>query len=221
MNKNAERTQHDIRIRITVLVVILAIATFGLLSGSLARFVEKKAGTDVSRVATFDFDVVDQNDIPLAGGDTAQINLFSTVETSMPGTGERLIAPGSAGGFEIRVSNKSDVPIQPIINLLETNAGGVPIVYCYEGKYYSSAELVNGRVGNRTITGNLTGMKADFASKAPTIAVGAPSVVFPVTWEWAFSTENPMGNERDTALGLRGTDQVILTVECTIEQVLA
>ncbi len=209
-------------LRLGVLVSLFAVATFILISGSLARHAGRASGENTTRVASFDYNVTDQRGNPLASLDAQSLSLFDTnVDMTLGGRRDRVIAPGAQGDFEIQVKNRSEVPIVPTLSITETNGGGIPIVYGYNGRYFTSQMGPGARVGDITIAGDMAQLNATLAADASVMDVGTPMRKIPITWHWMFDTGAVQANEKDTQLGLRGQDKVILKVQCLVEQVSA
>ena len=122
-------------LRVSLIILLLAVVTICIISGTLAKYVETVSGTDTARVAKFEYTAT-------AGGTTlttspVAINLFNTVDDvevydpagHNANGGTKLVAPGTYGYFNVVATNLSEVKVGVTYNITETNAGNVPIVY--------------------------------------------------------------------------------------------
>ncbi|MBR3696832.1 MAG: hypothetical protein IKM97_00940 [Clostridia bacterium] len=133
--------------RVSLVILLLAVITMSLTSGTLAKYVETVYGTDSARVAKFEYTAT-------AGGTTlttspVAIDLFNTeddTEVYDPEghnlNSQKLVAPGTFGHFDVVTTNLSEVEVGVSYTIEETNAGNVPIVYFVKDsnnnvRYYS------------------------------------------------------------------------------------
>lgn len=232
---------------IALVVLLAAVVTMTIISGTLAKYVETVRGTDSARVAKFDYEAT-------VGGQTLTatpqaINLFNTVnDAQVYGTGvnkngnDKLIAPGTSGHFDVVVNNKSEVDIAVSYEITETNAGNVPIVYYIKDgsttKYYSAKVsdtsvavgsdiaselgLANG-AAQVTINGDLaamaTAINGQLAATDGT-AANATTKTTTVGWFWAFGDAEHNVNTADTTLGKAATPATVsVNIGVTFTQV--
>lgn len=232
-----------------ILALVLAvIMSLSLASGTMAKYIHAVKGKDVARVAQFEVGVQSYDDRSGTDDRTswtageAAVNLLSTTtdDTGVYNTsvsafdssgGVKLVAPGTSGGFQIGVSNYSEVAVKTTFSLVETFVSDqkIPIVYTYKGQNYSSYGGTNFVVGGKLINGSLTDLgtaiSAEIGSLAPSNGSTAVSAAAQgITWIWAFEGADLQTNAKDTALAVdsntSGLDQptITLTITCTAEQ---
>lgn len=211
-------------LRLALLVLLLAVVTMSVISGTLAKYVESVTGTDTARVAKFEYTLSGMT----GDGDTKTLNLFDSVtDTGILGNlandGKKLVAPGSEGSINVELTNKSEVKISAGFTLTETNAGNIPIVYKYNNAYYSSVIPANTEVTlhdggtTATVTGDLSALAAAVGNATP-VNQNATSTIS-LGWAWAFTGDGTAQSDAsDTTLGKDGTATVELEVKCDVTQ---
>lgn len=206
-------------LRLSLLVLLLAVITMSVISGTLAKYVESVSATDTARVAKFEYSLSGLDK------DTQKINLFDTTSDSgIVGdqTSQKLIAPGTNGSLTVTLTNSSEVAISAGFTLTETNASNIPIVYGYNSKYYSSVipegEQVKIHSGDTAISieGDLNALAAAVGSSESIGKNGTKDIS--LTWAWAFEGTTTQTNTKDTELGKAGTATVKLEVKCDVTQ---
>lgn len=238
----------DKTVRTTLILTIAVLMTLSLVSGTMAKYVHATKGKDVARVAQFELEIQsyddrgDNSDATRWTAAEASVNLFHTttndsgVYDASAGNfdsngGVKLIAPGTTGGFQINVSNYSEVAVKPSFTLSETfiEDKKIPIVYTYRNLHYSSYTEPSLTVGGKFITGGLAELGVALSTQVGNLGPsnGSAAVSTPVqsvTWTWAFEAADVQTNEKDTALGvdanLAGLDPptITLSLTCTAEQ---
>jgi len=144
-------------LRVASLALVLTLITTCLLANTLAKYTKTLSGYDSARVAKFEFaaeidtfsaggSIGGSTDLTAAG---TSINLFTTSHGSDVGTtvdsdgGDKLVAPGIYGGFELVVTGESEVATRLTLTIKETNDSNtdttIPLFYSYDGKYYANA----------------------------------------------------------------------------------
>lgn len=215
-------------LRLGLVALLLVAITMSIISGTLAKYVDSFNGSDSARVAKFEYTV--------AGLDkeNSKIDIFETVtDTGIVhhNDSSKLIAPGTNGSFEVTLTNKSEVLIKADYTFTETNTGKVPVVYEYNGSYYSSVLPVDAEVtlhagdaDKAKVVGDLTALGAAIGD-ATEVRYDETKVIT-VNWAWAFEGEETadpadatQSDDTDTVFGKAGTDTVTLDVQCDIEQV--
>ena len=221
-------------LKIALIILLLAIVTMSIISGTLSKYVETVSGTDSARVAKFDYTAkVGETEFTTTA---ASINLFNTVnDTEVYGTSanintQKLVAPGTVGHFNIDVSNSSEVKVKVTYTISETNAGNIPIVYFLKQgdtiKYYSAkvsesttvtvgadVQAVTGATA-ATINGTLSDMAdvlyTELAASDGLTAV-TPATTTTIGWFWAFGDGTTSVDNADTSLGTAETLATVTT----------
>lgn len=211
-------------LRLALLVLLLAVVTMSVISGTLAKYVESVTGTDTARVAKFEYTLTGMT----GDGDTKTLNLFDTAtDTGILGNlasdGKKLVAPGSEGSIDVVLTNTSEVKISAGFTLTETNTNKIPIVYKYNNAYYSSVIPANTEVTlhdggtTATVTGDLSALAAAVGNATP-VNQNATSTIS-LGWAWAFTGDGTTQTDSsDTTLGKAGSATVELKVKCDVTQ---
>ncbi len=210
-------------LRLGLLIILLVAITMSIIAGTLAKYVESVTATDSARVAKFEYELsgIDNN--------TQTINLFDTANdtgilSNLKNDSKKLIAPGTDGSLTVKLTNKSEVAISAGFTLTETNDNDIPIVYGYNGKYYSSViptgTSVTVHSGEQAITveGDLTAL-ATAVGNAESVKQNLSKDIS-LTWAWAFEGDGTTQTDvTDTTLGNAGTATVQLQVKCDVTQI--
>ena len=211
-------------LRLALLVLLLAVVTMSVISGTLAKYVESVTGTDTARVAKFEYTLSGMT----GDGDTKTLKLFDTVSdtgilNNLAGDGKKLVAPGSEGSIDVVLTNTSEVKISAGFTLTETNTNKIPIVYKYNNAYYSSVIPANTEVTlhdggtTATVTGDLSALAAAVGNATP-VNQNATSTIS-LGWAWAFTGDGTTQTDSsDTTLGKAGSATVELKVKCDVTQ---
>lgn len=217
-----KQTKQSSTLRTGLLVLALAIASFGLLAGTLAQHVAGE-GAYAGNVR-FEFTAFDQNGNTLS--EQGQIiDLFETSDLNVQDIVDetKLIAPGTSGVFSITAANSGTVPANVTITFTEENSGGIPVVYTFNGLNYTSVAPVAGTVGGLPISGDIAALSAAVGAQLnSSVSAAGTTVTLPVTWAWAFDANDAQTDSGDTALGTAGADNaatIKLFVSCTAVQI--
>lgn len=208
-------------------LLVLAMLTTCVISGTFAKYTTSTAGTDKARVAYWGFDQ----------GATTDINLFDGTYTNVKASGEvdgfsNVVAPGTsksstfAFGYTNYKTDKITAPevaytftVTPTItgdyDELDANTSfkwtlqktAAPVV-----KYDTVAELL---AAIKALSGDNSGTKEYAAGQLPDAFTSADET-YAIGWEWAFE-----GNDAaDTALGNSQTlENVTFAITITATQV--
>lgn len=193
----------------SVLLVAVLLSTCAI-SGTFAKYTSKATASDTARVAKWDIEVEDTNIAVTGAQPTVTFDLFNCTDTNVDTDGsgaEKVIAPGTAGSFELTIENLSEVKAKYTIELSETNAGNIPLKYSIDNTTWvdSVAELTMTALTDQEIGMN--------ATKNQT-----------VYWKWVFegTAEGAHAGQTDatdTELGIAGTATVTITATITVTQV--
>lgn len=198
--------------RLASVLLVCVLLTTSVISGTFAKYISTASGSDTARVAKWDIEVEDTK----LGVDNATIvfDLFSTINDTGNTADETdvaddLIAPGTAGSFEIDISNKSEVNAKYTIKLTEWNDNAIPLQYSVDGTNWEDS------VADLTMT----------ALTDVAIPMSTGSANQTVYWRWVFDNEESgdghegQTNAYDTALGLLGTPVVTIQATIIVEQI--
>ena len=203
--------------RIASVLLVAVLFTTCAISGTFAKYTSSATGSDTARVAKWSIEV-EGTEIGVAGGTTVAFDLFSTVndtgnsaddEDVENGTdGDNIIAPGTAGSFELSIENKSEVNAKYTVALSETNTGDIPLQYSVDGSAWvdSIAELTMSA---------LTDVEIDMGANSTNT----------IYWRWVFEgttsgAHDGQTDETDTALGSADVAATVtITATITVTQV--
>ena len=192
-------------ISITLLVVMIALI---LVSGTYAKYTSSATGSDSARVAKWAFNV-GGTDI---ASNTFKFDLFKTIKDSdgneendvVSANGDKVIAPGTSGSFDISLENKSEVSAKYGVKFTVSNGKNIPIQFSTDGN---------------TWTDSLTNIAAD-DTKTKLAPNGTKTIT--VQWKWAYEDTNEDTKEttdaKDLALGTAGTATITVSAEVTATQ---
>ncbi len=167
--------------RVASAMLVAALLTTCVISGTFAKYTSSASGTDTATVAKWSFKV-NAEQIAKSGDEaTVKFNLFDTIKDE-DGTKETdviadKIAPGTSGSFAITLSNDSEVNAKYTIALNETNDSNVPIQYSLDGATYGTLA---------SLATALTDQSIEMTSGSETKTI---------YWKWAYDGE-------DTSLGI-------------------
>ena len=188
-NKAMKKKNYN-SIKIFAILLLLVMLVLMLIVGTYAKYTTKIEGSDSSVVAKWAWQI---NDTDVSKSDTEfSFNLFDTIkdtdgnnETDVKTT---KIAPGTKGGFEIKVENLSEVNANYNLTLKET-----------KGQDISDAKIEYSIIGTDKATDwttdintfNLTNTLLDMETGSNTLTV---------YWRWAYSPSETQ-DDADTAVG--------------------
>ena len=188
-NKAMKKKNYN-SIKIFAILLLLVMLVLMLIVGTYAKYTTEIEGSDSSVVAKWAWQI---NDTDVSKSDTEfSFNLFDTIkdtdgnnETDVKTT---KIAPGTKGGFEIKVENLSEVNANYNLTLKET-----------KGQDISDAKIEYSIIGTDKATDwttdintfNLTNTLLDMETGSNTLTV---------YWRWAYSPSETQ-DDADTAVG--------------------
>ncbi|MBQ4136543.1 MAG: hypothetical protein IJD67_00390 [Clostridia bacterium] len=195
----------------SVLLVAVLLSTCAI-SGTFANYTTTQTATATATVAKWDIEV-DGTDIAVTSAPTITFDLAETW-TDYDGSTEtevsnKLLAPGTAGSFDFKITNNSEVSAKYNVSLQEsiTNLPGTvaegdfPVEYSTDNAHWSKD------ITDAVASGNL--------------AMEGGETTVTVYWRWQF-LETDAANAIDTALGIQGQTAapvVTITATITVEQV--
>lgn len=231
-----------------------ALITSCFVGGTMAKYTSTASGSDTARAAKWSI-LVNGNDIATAQDQKMDFDLFGTVagDTGVhdnyidgeldndadvmdidANTGNTIIAPGTAGKFNLEITNMSEVTADITIKLAEQDTGDIPILYSFgdADSWHTYGDLV-AQVDSK-YKGDWGSMLAALSDLGDSTALDrvqpAETVSIPVYWKWAYEKEDGVEGDdyaqtdaSDTAIGVAaaaGTPQnVTITATVTATQV--
>jgi hypothetical protein len=191
--------------RIAAFLLVAALLSICVVSGTYAKYTSEITGTDTARVAKWDVQV---NNVTAGSKDgavakTFEFDLFKTIidtidassaETDMDPTDGSIIAPGTQGSFIINLHNASQVTAEYTVEFEVTNTKNIPIEF--------------------SVNNGAWGSLADITTAVPLAINGDGEIK--VAWRWVFEDGN---DANDTALGLDGSATITVAAVVTATQV--
>lgn len=176
-------------VKFIMFVLLITIVAIVLVAGTYAKYTSKVSGESTATVAKWSIKV--NNNELAVGNSTVTFNLFETINDTGNTAQETdvkagLIAPGTAGSFNLKVKNESEVTAKYSIDFVLTNTSNIPIEFSTDGT---------------TWTNSIT------APAEKLLAVGAPEDTITVQWRWGFegtdsvNYKTTQNDVTDTTLG--------------------
>lgn len=231
-----------------------ALITSCFVGGTMAKYTSTASGSDTARAAKWSI-LVNGKDIATAENQQMDFDLFGTVagDTGVHNnyidgeldndadvmdidatTGDTIIAPGTAGQFNLEITNMSEVTADITIKLAEQDTGDIPILYSFgDADSWHTYKDLAAQVDS-TYDGDWGSMLAALSDLGDRTALDrvqpAETVSIPVYWTWAYEKEDGVEgadyaqtDASDTAIGVAaaaGTPQnVTITATVTATQV--
>ncbi len=188
------------KIAVVLLLAVVAVGSY-FVSGTYAKYSRALSGSDEATVAKFSVTATDLNK-----EQNATIDLFGTLkEANVTDAEENVkadrIAPGTGGQFTTTLTNASEVDVEAVVTLSETNTNNVPIEYSLDKTTWKTASDFTDKV------------TLDYDTKTG----GTTTDDVTVYWRWAIDAQ---ADADDTALGEMATAPKVTTkVTVTFNQV--
>lgn len=188
------------KVAVVLLLAVVAVGSY-FVSGTYAKYSRALSGSDEATVAKFSVTATDLNK-----EQNATIDLFGTLkEANVTDAEENVkadrIAPGTGGQFTTTLTNASEVDVEAVVTLSETNASNVPIEYSLDKTTWKKASDLTGKV------------TLDYDTKTG----GTTTDDVTVYWRWAIDAQ---ADADDTTLGEMATAPKVTTkVTVTFNQV--
>ncbi len=196
-------------ISITLLLVMIALV---LVSGTYAKYTSSATGSsDSVRVAKWTFKV---GDADITKSNTFTFDLFKTINDANGSTetdvasskGDKVIAPGTSGSFDIVLTNASEVSAKYGIKYTVTNENKIPVQFSTDGATWSKS---------------LTDVAASDTDTKLAANNGTKTIT--VQWKWAYEDTNEStkaeSEAKDLELGKAGTATISVSAEVTATQI--
>jgi hypothetical protein len=176
-------------------LLVLAMITTCVISGTFAKYTSTASGSDEATVAKWSIKVNDTEIAVTGDAKTVSFGLFDTINDT-GNTAEEddvkktLIAPGTSGSFKLNLENLSEVNAKYTITLSETNDSNIPLQYSLDGNSWAdSFDALNESLKEKDI-----GMETSAAEHI-------------VYWRWVYEGTTSGAHENqtdstDTALGV-------------------
>ena len=186
--------------RLAAVLLVLVLLTTSVIGGTFAKYTGAAEATDSARVAKWDIQLNGQSITK-----TFNIDLFNTVydengtdaEDHIKVADGSIIAPGTAGSFDIDLTNNSEVTAEYTIDYTVSNPANIPVKFSLDGTDWKDS------IDDLDVT------------TPETIAIGETESTITVYWQWVFNGDDNV----DTALGLKGTNAIIVSAKVTVDQV--
>lgn len=190
------------------------------ITNAWAKYTKTVTATDTARVAKFVVDFKDSEDQSIT---TANIDIFGTtlknIKKGADGKniveGSKLIAPGSHGSFQVKITNDSEVSIDCLLKLEITNEKNIPLVFCI--KEGTDAPLDSEYAA---YTAAITKEDKMYVNDSDaTDATVTTSKTYTIWWQWKYYVDGTTDGN-DTTLGTEGTATVTATLTLTATQIV-
>lgn len=217
---NSVNTKRSPWIRTAALALGLCLVVSTGICGTLAKYTSGASGNDVVSVAQWKIEVADVTNgsaaVDITGNDTVSFDLFNTIKDTGNVDAETdvkagMIAPGTAGAFQMTVANKSEV--NATYNIVFTEADttdGAKLPVLYRLKLNSGEYTAWGEIASLNQTANAIAMES-----------GVDTIL--VEWMWAFEqTDVAAGDLVDTGIGVGAqttANELTVTAAITVVQV--
>lgn len=211
--------------RIASVLLIAAMLSTCVISGTFAKYVTSGEATDTARVAKFGV-AITANGTTFANAYqddpvNASVEVKSDVNVVAPGTGKEMASMTLAGTPEVavKVSYVADFAISDNWTV-EGGAFYCPLKINVEGTVVDGATFDNKADFEAAVEALINGWTKTYDAGTDLSTVGADSVS--VSWEWPFSTSDAY-DAKDTWLGNQAAAgnaaTVTLTIKTTVTQV--
>lgn len=205
----------NVMMRMASCLLVAVLLTTCVISGTFAKYTSTATGSDIATVAKWSIKVIDTEIAATTDVENLYFNLFDTINDTNntadeTNVSDNLIAPGTAGSFEFKVKNDSEVNAKYSVTLTETNASNIPLQYSVDGTEWkdSIAEL----------------SMTDLTDNEINIGVEETVTVY---WRWVFegTTNGAHAGQidaTDTALGIAGqgtAPTVTIKLSITVTQI--
>lgn len=183
-------------------LLVAVLLTTSVISGTFAKYVSTATAADTARVAKWKI-MVNAEELSVASP-TVTFDLFNTVtdvgdtiddSDVKNGTSEVIIAPGTAGSFDLAIENESEVTAKYAIDFAVLTNNGIPVQYSIDGtNWYMDINYID--------------IVASDATKLDMAGGPVPAKTVKVQWKWAFEADavssvgDTQNDAKDTALGI-------------------
>lgn len=221
--------------RIASVLLIAAMLSTCVISGTFAKYVTSGNSTDSARVAKWGVEVVGAADMfktSYAKDDNSfTLSSYSVVS----GDSDKVLAPGTNGTLtDVALLGTPEVAVrvtyEATVDLSNWNIDGVeyycPIVITVEGTDYYGMSYANEAAFEAAVKTAIEGCAMDYSANQNLAESGVGAKAPSVSWAWAFEQGNAVGatptvcslnnDVNDTALGDKAADGNAVKIEITI-----
>lgn len=219
-------------VRAGAITMVLALGTSCFMSGTLAKYVTSKSGSDSARVAKFGVAVTATGN---AFAETYEaddvINVTANSQFSVI-SAEKVIAPGTEGNMaSMTLTGTPEVAVRVSYAAEEFDLSGwttngtdyyCPLVITVEDTELDGADYASEAAFEDAVKNAVAGYSKDYAAGTDLADVGADSLA--ISWAWPFFT-SAANDLKDTALGDRAAEdttnagKITLKVTTTVTQI--
>lgn len=210
--------------RIAAVVLMCTLVTACFASSTFAKYTSQAEGKATATVAKWDIEVTDVNGIQKLGVDKVDNLAFNFAETWTnlvnAGTGDtvktNLLAPGTQGSFDVKVTNKSDTAAQYTIKLAydSTNEVTLPDTFVF-----STDPTFEDPTKEITLTSDLQDVATGRLEIGSSTAQDATQTIY---WQWKFEKDDA-ADVADTTVGVNAQsasyNDVVLKVAISVDQI--
>lgn len=225
-------------VRAGAITMVLALGTSCFMSGTLAKYVTSKSGSDSARVAKFGVAVTANG---TAFAETYKtddkINVIANSEFSVI-SAEKVIAPGTKGDMaSMTLTGTPEVAVKVTYAAEEFNLSGwttngtdyyCPLVITVGGTKLDGADYASEEAFETAVKNAVAGYSKVYAAGTDLAADKVKAESLAISWAWPFSTSAD-NDRKDTALGDRAaadttanaenTGKITLKVTTTVTQI--
>ena len=221
----------NMMMRIASVLLIAVLMSTSAISGTYAKYVTAKEGSDTARVAKFGVEVTANGNmfadvykyadtIAAEAGDETSVDSYDGADVVAPGTKGEMAKMTLNGTPEVDVKVTYDATVEINDKWAVNSTNYFPLVVKVNGTAVSYNATDDAADIAKAIEEAIEGYSKEYKANTDLTTVGADSVA--VAWEWPFyiSDENDV---KDTALGNQATAgnaaTIKLTVKTTVTQV--
>ena len=180
-------------------------------SSAWAKYTSTVSATDSARVAKWDVKMTDTSGAVI---EDAKFTVFTTNFKHIAEKTEELLAPGSYGQFQFKISDSSEVSVKFDFSAVDSNTAGIPLRW----SIYDGSTIIG--VEKSSLSEAIAQLKVCYLQNGGEAPEGYTAVTgdktYTIKWSWAFEGGNDVF---DTDLGKLGTDTYEVTITMTATQI--
>ncbi len=217
----------NMMMRMASLLLIAVLMSTCAISGTFAKYVTSKTGTDTARVAKFGVEITANGSTFAKEYDTDD-GAFTEAKSVI--SGDKVIAPGTSGNMaSMTLSGTPEVAVRvSYVGAFDISddywkvAGDYycPLIVTVDGVAFDGRAYANAAEFELSVNNAIAAYSKDYPAGTDLSGVGADSLS--VSWEWPFST-SVENDAKDTVLGnvavTGNAATVTLTITTTVTQI--